>query len=209
MPVVAVVDNFYAGRVSEGIKPMAWVVRNGDGGERVQLAVKPDKVNELLDYLRDMEQEVYRTDEFTYTWLKDEVSALYENDRRIVTVYSVFALIAIVVSALGLLGISLFDIRQRYREIGIRKVNGARLRDLIPLLSRKYAVVLGLAFVVAVPVAYYIIYVYTADFVVKASVGVGIFLVALMVVIAVSFGTLWGQVRKAARVNPAEVMKSE
>ena len=209
MPVVAVVDNFYAGRVSEGIKPMAWVVRNGDGGERVQLAVKPDKVNELLDYLRDMEQEVYRTDEFTYTWLKDEVSALYENDRRIVTVYSVFALIAIVVSALGLLGISLFDIRQRFREIGIRKVNGARLRDLIPLLSRKYAVVLGLAFVVAVPVAYYIIYVYTADFVVKASVGVGIFLVALMVVIAVSFGTLWGQVRKAARVNPAEVMKSE
>ena len=188
---------------------MAWVVRNGDGGERVQLAVKPGKVNELLDYLRDMEQEVYRTDEFTYTWLKDEVSALYENDCRIVTVYSVFALIAIVVSALGLLGISLFDIRQRYREIGIRKVNGARLRDLIPLLSRKYAVVLGVAFVVAVPVAYYIIYVYTADFVVKASVGVGIFLVALMVVIAVSFGTLWGQVRKAARVNPAEVMKSE
>ena len=209
MPVVAVADNFYAGRVSEGIKPMAWVVRNGDGGERVQLAVKPGKVNELLDYLRDMEQEVYRTDEFTYTWLKDEVSALYENDCRIVTVYSVFALIAIVVSALGLLGISLFDIRQRYREIGIRKVNGARLRDLIPLLSRKYAVVLGVAFVVAVPVAYYIIYVYTADFVVKASVGVGIFLVALMVVIAVSFGTLWGQVRKAARVNPAEVMKSE
>ena len=209
MPVAAVTDNFYAGRVSEGIKPMAWVVRNGNGGERVQLAVKPGKVSELLDYLRELEQEIYHTEDFSYTWLKDDVAALYDNDRRIVAVYSAFALIAIVVSALGLLGISLFDIRQRYREIGIRKVNGARLGDLIPLLSRKYAVVLGLAFVVAVPVAYYIIYVYTADFVVKASVGIDIFLVALLVVIAVSFGTLWGQVRKAAQVNPAEVMKSE
>ena len=209
MPVVAVADNFYAGRVSEGIKPMAWVVCNGGGGERVMLSVKPGKTKELFDYLRSVLQDVYHTDEFTYTWLKDDVEALYENDRRIVAVYSVFALIAIVVSALGLLGISLFDIRQRYREIGIRKVNGAQLRDLIPLLSHKYAVVLGLAFVVSVPVAYYIIYVYTADFVVKAPVGVGIFLVALLVVIAVSFGTLWGQVRKAARVNPAETIKSE
>lgn len=208
MPVKAVVRDYYPGHLTRGVPPMAFLV-GMSWGETYQIRCHLANREALLSYLHELEQEVYGTPDFEYEWLTDKVSAIYANDRRTSHVYLLFAAIAIGVSALGLLGISLFDIRRRYREIAIRKVNGAGLRDLIPLLSCKYAVVLGLAFVVAVPVAYYIIYVYTADFVVKASVGVGIFLVALLVVIAVSFGTLWGQVRKAARVNPAEVMKSE
>ena len=207
--VVAVADDYYCGHVGEGVRPMLFVVGKNFGGDLYEIACASGRVQDVLDYLRQKEQEIYGSEDFEYSMLADDVAALYDRDKQVASIYMVFAFIAVVVACLGLLGISLFDIRQRYREIGIRKVNGAQLRDLIPLLSHKYAVVLGLAFVVSVPVAYYIIYVYTADFVVKAPVGVGIFLVALLVVIAVSFGTLWGQVRKAARVNPAETIKSE
>ena len=121
----------------------------------------------------------------------------------------IFAFIAIAISCLGLFGISLFDIRQRYREIGIRKVNGAKIKDLYRLLFRKYVMVLVAAFVVAIPIAYYLITLYTQDFVVKAPIGIGIFIIALLVVSIISLGTLFWQVHKAANINPADVVKSE
>ena len=105
--------------------------------------------------------------------LKDDVQKLYKSDQQVATIYSAFAFIAIVISCLGLLGISLFDIRQRYREIAIRKVNGAMLKDLYVLLLRRYVGMLLLAAVVAVPLAWLAIHYYTADLVVKAPVTVG------------------------------------
>jgi ABC-type antimicrobial peptide transport system permease subunit len=141
--------------------------------------------------------------------MDDEVEALYKEDRKVATIYTIFALIAIAISCLGLFGISLFDIRQRYREIGIRKVNGAKIKDLYRLLFRKYVVVLVAAFVVSIPIAYYLITLYTQDFVVKAPIGIGIFIIALLVVSIISLGTLFWQVHKAANINPADVVKSE
>lgn len=63
---------------------------------------------------------------------------MYREDRQVVNIYTLFAGIAIFISSLGLLSISLFDIRQRYREIGLRKVNGAQAKDIYPLLIKKY-----------------------------------------------------------------------
>ena len=141
--------------------------------------------------------------------MADDVKALYKEDRQIATIYSVFAVIAIAVSCLGLFGISLFDIRQRYREIAIRKVNGAGLKDLYRLLFKKYLLVLVASFVVATPLAYYLIHRYTADFVMKAPIGFGIFALALALITAITVGTLWWQIRKAASIDPAVVMKTE
>ena len=109
---------------------------------------------------------------------------LYKSDQQVATIYSAFAFIAIVISCLGLLGISLFDIRQRYR-------------------------MLLLAAVVAVPLAWLAIHYYTADLVVKAPVTVGLFLTAFLIVAVISVATLLWQVHKASRINPSEVMKSE
>ena len=83
------------------------------------------------------------------------------------------------------------------------------MKDLHQLLFKKYLLVLGAAFVVAVPVAYYFIHQYTADFTVKAPMGIGIFVLALLLVALISMGTLWWQIRKAANINPAVVMKRE
>ena len=170
---------------------------------------QPRKEKECIDYLKKIEMEIYNNDDFAYNWLKDDVLALYEDDRQVTIIYSVFALITIAVSCLGLFGISLFDIRQRYREIAIRKAHGAGMKDLYQLLFKKYLAVLGASFVVAVPIAYYLIHQYTADFVVKAPIGIGIFVLALLLVAVISMGTLYWQIRKAANIDPATVMKTE
>ena len=174
-----------------------------------QIAYTPGHLNELVDYIHEVQQDIFGSKDFDYTLLENDIKALYKEDRKVATIYTVFALIAIAISCLGLFGISLFDIRRRYREIGIRKVNGAKIKDLYRLLFRKYVVVLVAAFVVSIPIAYYLITLYTQDFVVKAPIGIGIFIIALLVVSIISLGTLFWQVHKAANINPADVVKSE
>ena len=209
MPVEAVVTDYYAGHVSEGIHPIMFLVNNDNMNGNVAITVQKGKEKEIIDYLGNMVKEMTGNSDFVYSWLQDEVEALYNDDRRLTLIYNIFALVGIGVCCLGLFGISLFDIRRRYREIAIRKAHGAGMKDLYQLLFKKYLAVLGASFVVAVPIAYYLIHQYTADFVVKAPVGIGIFVVALLLVAGISMGTLWWQIRKAANIDTATVMKRE
>ena len=209
MPVEAVVTDYYASHLSEGIKPMIFLVSNDNMNGNVAITVQKGKEKEVIDYLGQMVKEMTGNSDFVYSWLQDEVDALYDDDRRLTVIYNIFALVGILVCCLGLFGISLFDIRRRYREIAIRKAHGAGMKDLYQLLFKKYLLVLGASFVVAVPLAYYLIHQYTADFVVKAPIGIGIFVIALLLVALISMGTLWWQIRKAANIDPATVMKSE
>ena len=207
-PITAIAKDYYNGHLSAGVKPTIYEIDNF-GRESTYIAYPEGKLPNLLNYLKEMMQEFYGTETVEYTLLEDDVKALYKEDRKIASIYNIFAMIAIAVSCLGLFGISLFDIRQRYREIAIRKAHGAGMKDLYQLLFKKYLLVLGASFVVATPLAYYLIHQYTADFVVKAPIGIGIFVIALLLVAFISMGTLWWQIRKAANINPAIVMKSE
>ena len=208
-PIVGVIEDYYSGHISKGVRPMLFMVSPTMRGDVYQIACQPGKLSQVIDYLRKLEREVYGTENFQYSLLKDDVQKLYKSDQQVATIYSAFAFIAIVISCLGLLGISLFDIRQRYREIAIRKMNGAMLKDLYVLLLRRYVGMLLLAAVVAVPLAWLAIHYYTADLVVKAPVTVGLFLAAFLIVAVISVATLLWQVNKASRINPSEVMKNE
>jgi ABC-type antimicrobial peptide transport system permease subunit len=104
---------------------------------------------------------------------------------------------------------NILDIRQRRKEIAIRKVNGALMKDIISLLLRKYFALLGIAFAIATPVALFVIHKYLENFTFKAPVSWWLFAVALLVTVVLSMLTLLGQASKASRENPAEVIKSE
>ena len=208
-PIVGVIDNYYDGRITSGIRPMVFIVSRYTSGHIFQMVVHPGRLPAVLDYLRKLEREVYGTEEFEYYMFADRVRQMYESDRQTAVLYNVFAFMAIMVSCLGLFGISLFDMRQRYREIAIRKVNGAGRKELYRLLFRKYLLILGAAFLMAVPLSCYMIGIYTEGLTVKAPLTAGMFLFAFAVVTVLTVGTLFWQVHKAARINPAEVMKSE
>ena len=209
-PVTAVVEDYYPGHITEGIKPIIITIdKYGGMSSNNLIHIAEGKEKAVISYLKNAQQEIYGNGELEYTWMEDQVKAIYDEDRRVATIYTLFALIAIGISCLGLFGISLFDIRRRYREIAIRKAHGAGMKDLYQLLFKKYLTVLGASFVVAVPLAYYSIQQYTADFVVKAPIGIGIFVIALLLVALISMGTLWWQIRKAANIDPATVMKNE
>lgn len=208
--IVGVIEDFRTGHLAKGDAPLAILYDKGDNPTNPLIAtIVEGKRKEAVDFLKELHDEVLGQGEFDYSFVEDEVKKLYDEDKRATQIYVTFAGLAICISCLGLFGLSLYDIRQRYREIALRKVNGATGKQVALLLVRKYLYILGAAFAVAIPLAYYIIHDYTKDFTVKAPVGVDIFITGFILTLIISLGTLLWQVRKAVRINPALIMKSE
>ena len=209
IPVVGVVNDYYSGHISSGPSLTVFIISDKNRGDRYEIACREGRANEVIEYLRQVQKDVYGVESFKYSMLEDKVKDLYRNDEKLANVYLLFSGIAVFIVCLGLFGISLYDISRRYREIAIRKVNGARMKDLYLLLGRKYIATFLLAFIIATPVSWYIISVYSANFVVKAPVGISVFLFSFLLVAFVSLATIVFQLNKAVRINPSDVMKSE
>lgn len=206
--IIGVIKDYQNKHLSKSPDPMIFFNYKGGPFYGLLVKYKPDKKQEVIHFL----QKIYNEncgDEFSYTFLKDDIQTLYKADAQLVKIASLFALIAILISSLGLFSLSLFDIQQRFHEIAIRKVNGATTLTVIKLLFFKYYKLQGLAFLIAAPLSWLIITLYMEDFVHKAPVSWWIFVVAALLTGGISYCTLIWQIYKAARTNPAEIIRSE
>lgn len=213
--IVGVMKDFRTDHLSKGVAPAIFAYsgsfseRSDFEGRTLMIRTYPGKHQEAIQFLSDLRNKISGSGTLDYSFLEDDIAARYDNDRQLVYVYLTFALLAIAVSCLGLFGLSLFELRLRYREIAIRKVNGANTWQLMLLLVKHYATVLGVSALIAVPVAVFFIHYYTADYVEKEPLSFWMILLTLLLVCLLSAGVLFGQVKRAARINPAEVMKGE
>ncbi len=208
--IVGVIKDFNTGHLSNPTLPVVIVYQEEYMKEENLIAkIAPGKQQEAIEFLQKLNTELYGDAEFTYTFMEDEIAALYADDKCIIRIYTAFSLIAIFISCLGLFALSLFDIRQRYREIALRKINGAKPNDIMRLLLKKYAYLLGAAFAVAVPVSYGVISRYMESFAHRTAISWWLFVVSAIVVTAVSLLTLMWQVRRAMKINPASAIKVE
>lgn len=207
--IVGVIEDFKVGHLSNPDYPLAFCFSQASHTSPLLASIVPGKRREAIKYLEDLFHEINGDGEFGYSFAEDDIAAMYHDDQRTTRIYITFAMIAIFISCLGLFGLSLYDIQQRYREIALRKINGATTRDVFRLLLRKYCYIFGSAFVVASGVSYIIIYKYMENYYHHAPLALWIFLTAGFIVALISFCTLWWQIRKAIRINPTKVLKGE
>ena len=163
---------------------------------------------EVVDFLVKLHAEV-GNGELKYSFIEDELATVFDDDRRTVHIYTTFSVVAIVISCLGLLGLSLFDIQRRRREIALRKVHGATVHQIFGLLMNRYVAIMAAAFAVSIPLVLWLIHLYTADFATCAPITVWLFVAAALLTGGISIGALYVQVRRAAHIPPAEAMKRE
>ena len=212
--IVGVIGDFQVRHLSQkpfplvcAFEPERFYTGRMDG--KVYIKFHPANKQQLINYMTEVHREVMGEGEFEYTFLENEIEKLYAEDYRTAFIYSIFALIALLISCLGLYGISLYDVRQRYREIALRKVHGATLRDLLVLLTQKYAYLLIASFVISIPMSYAAIRYYLQDFAYQEPVSWWIFVISAIITTGISYATLIGHTIKAANINPALVMKRE
>lgn len=213
--VVGIVKDFHPGRLSEPQPPIIFFpTLNWDSQtmdllpDDLLLSIAPGCEEDAIKYLRQMNKEVWGTEDLEYNWLSDQKDELYREDRRTARIFFTFSLLAIAVTCLGVLGLMMFDVRRRYREIALRKVNGATFRDIALLLSRRYLIILAVAAAVSIPVSLIGLHqLITRYYTIHATIAWWIPLVSIAIVLLLCALTLWQQVWKATRIKPYEVLK--
>jgi putative ABC transport system permease protein len=141
--------------------------------------------------------------------LKDQISKFYQHEEQQAKLVSAFSLLAIVLSVMGLFGITLNTISQKTKEIGIRKVNGATVSEIMQMLNRNYIIWVTIAFVIATPVAWYAMNKWLEAFAYKTEISWWIFALAGLFALAIALITISWQTFKAARRNPVESLRYE
>ena len=210
--IVGVIRDYHPGKLSEPQPGMFFAYRKEEpdrlNGSEVAVEVMPGHEKEAIEYIQKTSREIFHVEELPYHWLKDDVASLYEEDRRTARIFFTFSLLAIAVTCLGVLGLMMFDVRRRYREIALRKVNGATFRDIALLLSRRYLIILAAAAAVSIPVSLIGLHqLITRYYTIHATIAWWIPLVSIAIVLLLCALTLWQQVWKATRIKPYEVLK--
>ncbi|MDL2255831.1 ABC transporter permease [Parabacteroides sp. OttesenSCG-928-K15] len=210
MQIKGVIPDIQTGHLSQHHTPLLLSI--GDKyityGGKLNAAIAAGKRREAIEYLRKLHAETIGGD-FSYSFMEDEIREIYRKDRQVANIYSTFALIAILISSMGLFSLSLFDIQRRYKEIAIRKVNGATSPVIIKLIVGKYLKLLVIAFLIAIPLSWLAITRYLENFAYKTAVSWWIFAVAFLITAGIALLTLVWQTRKAAMTNPAIAIKTE
>lgn len=146
---------------------------------------------------------------FVYNFLDNLFDNLYQSEQREGTLFTDFAVIAIFISCLGLLGLAAYTAQVRTREIGVRKVLGASVSSIVRLLAKDFIKLVLIAIVIAVPVAWYFMYKWLQDFAYKINISWSIFILAGTMAIIIAFITISFQAIKAAVANPVKSLRSE
>ena len=174
------------------------------------IVVKINSSNEAnaLRILREQWNQVYPDlPEPEFALLKDKVAGMYEDDRILRTVFTAGSTVSILIACLGLLGLSAFMIQRRIREIGVRKVLGATVGQVVVLLYREFTLYVLIAWVVGVPLIYYMADVWLRDFAYRIEPSPLTFIFAGVVVMLITWFTVGFQTVKAAETNPVEVLR--
>jgi hypothetical protein len=146
---------------------------------------------------------------FDYTFLDDEYQAMYSQETKVATLAKYFAGLAVLISCLGLFGLSAFTAQKRQKEIGIRKVVGASISGIVLLLSRGFIQLICIAAVVAFPLVYWTMSSWLNNFAYRSPISVMVFVVTIIGILLVSLATISFQSLKAALSNPVKSLRSE
>ena len=146
---------------------------------------------------------------FQYTFLDENFAKLYSAEEKQKTIFTIFASLSIFIACLGLFGLSAFSIGQRVKEIGIRKVLGANISSIIGLLSKDFLLLVGIAFVIAFPIAWIAMNNWLKDFAYRINIPWLVFVLAGIIAAAIAFVTIGLQAFKAASANPVKNLRTE
>jgi len=146
---------------------------------------------------------------FNYEFLDEHIAKWYRQEEKQYTAFKLFAGIAILICCLGLYGLVAFAAAQRTKEVGIRKVLGASLGSIVLLFSKEFVWLILIAFLVAGPLAYYVMNNWLQNFAYQVHINAGIFIIAILVSVTIAGITIAYQAIRAGVANPVESLRSE
>lgn len=210
LPIVGVMKDFNLGSTRTAIHPLIFS-QDRKYGYVMHVALSPnmDTWKSTLASIEKQVKEFYPQQEFDYKFLDNTIKSFYDREMKLSKLLTWSAAIAILISCLGLLGLVIFTANQKTKEIGIRKVLGATVYQIVSLLSKDFMVLLGLAFVIAVPIGWYFMHKYLQDFAYHIGLSWWLFALSGLVMMAIALAILVVRARAAAMANPVKSLRTE
>ncbi len=206
-PIVGIVKDFNTSSLHEKLQPVLILAENNYNLAAIK--IETSNISQALSSIKETWSSIYPESVFDYNFLDETIEKFYDDELKTAGLINTFTAIAIVIGCLGLFGLVSYMAAQRTKEIGIRKVLGATLSNILSLLSKEFAVLILIAFVVAAPTAYFFMNSWLSDFAYKIELNASIFLFALAASFLIALITVAFKSLQAASANPVESLRSE
>jgi putative ABC transport system permease protein len=205
--IIGVLKNFHLRSPKEAHIPV--VLPYDEYASYFSVRIKTENVQETVASVQNVWNEVFPGSTFHYFFLNEQYEQQYQADARFGQVIATFSGLAVFIACLGLFGLSSFTIVQRTKEIGIRKVLGASVFQIVNLLSKDFARVILIAALLALPVAYFAMEQWLSSYANRISLNVWIFAVPVVIILLIALLTVSFQTVKTALENPTNALKQE
>lgn len=206
--IVGVIRDYHHNSLHEEIRPL-YVFLNPDRGLQLSMKIQGGDIPETIGFIRETIEKFSPRYPFEYHFFDSLFYMTYLNEQKSEKMLAIFSMIAVFIACMGVFGLSTFMADQKRKEIGIRKVLGAPVSNIVYLLSRDLVRLVLLANLIGWPVAYYAMGRWLQNFAYRTHVNPGIFLLAALLTLAVSLGTLSFQSIKAATADPVDSLRYE
>jgi putative ABC transport system permease protein len=211
--VIGVVKDFNIESLHEMVEPFALFHNSsktyGLHSSYISVRLRPGDINQRISSIKTSWQTFATATPFDFSFLDNDFDALYRSEQQMGAVFRVFTFLSIFVACLGLFGLSIFTAERRRKEIGVRKVLGASVRNLAGLLSADFLKLVMIATIIAFPIAWLAMNKWLDDFAYRITISWLIFLIAGILAIAIALTTISFQAIKAAMANPADSLRTE
>ncbi len=207
-PIVGVVKDFHSSSFKTGMEPLFMSnVKKIYGMIGIKLTT--DNMPAIITAIEKVWNHVFPDYVFEYEFLDDRINSFYKQEQQLVSLYQLFAVVAIFLSCLGLYGLASFMAVQRIKEVGIRKVLGASVLNIMYMFSKEFVLMVGIAFVIASPLAWYFMQQWLEDFVYHIDIKWWIFIAGGGAAVMIALMTVSFHAAKAALSNPIKNLRTE
>jgi putative ABC transport system permease protein len=206
--VIGVAKDFHQEGLQKAITPLAIIIRLPDP-HFYSIRIISNNTHKTVRDIKNIWQRHFAADPFRYFFLDEYFNKQYVENERFGAVFGLFAALAIVIACLGLLGLSAYNVLQRTKEIGIRKVLGASIQNLLFVLSRDFLLLVAIAFVIAVPITWWAMNSWLQEFAYRIHIGWTTYAIAGILAFSIALITVGLQALKATLANPVKSLRTE
>lgn len=206
--VIGVVKDFNYQHLSTTVQPLIMLYMV-DAEDPFLIEFQEGATESGMAYLAQFFKNQNPKETFNYSFLEDDVAALYQKEKQLSINYILFTVIALIISVIGLFTIAIYDTRRRVKEIAVRKMNGAKVWEVLSLLNKGFVKWVGVAFMIACPIAYLAMQKWLESFAYKTNISWWIFALAGLFTLVIALLTVSWQSYKAATANPVKSLRTE
>ncbi|MEM6767614.1 MAG: FtsX-like permease family protein, partial [Bacteroidota bacterium] len=205
--IVGILKDFHFSNAKELINPLGLFIGNNRGA--VSFRIKSDDLQATLADMEVAYKNFAPDKPFQYSFVDERFEEMYETEQRLGKIFGSFSILAIFIACLGLFALATFMAERRAKEISIRRVMGARVSNIMLLLSSEFLKLVGLALIFAVPVSYYLMQNWLEGFAYRVDLGADVFVISGILALMIAQLTVSFQSMKAALANPVNALRNE